>query len=193
MKNNSAIILVPYVIGFLLLYTIAFPLYSGGGLPIFNSNSTLYLMTERENLQKGLLAANNISKNAESEYQAYLNLSDESKNKLEIAVPSKIDFPRIFNEISEFANRNGVRITAPEIKEKASQANDSSNLSGVKQYDLNFIIKSDNYEAIKKTVEYIENNLAFYNIELLSFKENIDLTKKELDYSFTVRVYELKN
>jgi hypothetical protein len=191
MKNNI-ITIFPYIIGFALIWTVAFPLYSGGGLSLFQSNSILYLQSENAKISEALSAAENISKKAESEFRDYQNLPKESMDKISKTVPVNFDRARAFNDIYEIGRASGFDISTPvSVLLQKDNNNSGSALKSFNNYVFTFESESG-YDSLKRFLSAIETNLTLYNIKGISIEKNKDPLKKTTVYNLTLEAYELK-
>lgn len=187
MKNvNSVAVILTYLIGAVLLWTVAFPIYSGGGASFFSFTPTLQLIYENEKLSEAYESADSLSKRAGTQYEQYKNIPQEYKDKLGLIVKNKLDMPRVYNDIATLASAANMNIENPSIVVAPTKNYPDLDIKSLS------LIAPSNYQAFRNFLFNIENNLSFYNVSGISFKENKDPLKNWTDYSITIDNFTLK-
>ena len=169
---------------FSLYYLVIGPIWTGGGPIWAPAQGISTLMSQDKQYKDTISSADNLSTQGEKLKSQYKAVSDETKQKLAIMVPQKIDKVRLLSEIDNIANQSGVALSNVSAIDIAT----IDKLKG--SYNISFSVKTT-YTKFKEFMRNYENSLRLFTLESVNFTapEKIDdLT----DFKVTLKTYYLK-
>jgi Tfp pilus assembly protein PilO len=185
---NSAI----FIVAFLLMYSFAYPFYNGGGLKVFpEKKSVTELQAENKELSDSYGIAKSLSQNTKSESAAFAGISQQEKDRINLAIPKEMDISRTINDINQLVKNTGLKMT--DIK-FTKNSNSSKTLSKLTVYQLNFSLEGE-YPKFKTFLKSMENSLELYTVKSISLAESTGAEDAAglFKYNMTVDAYETKN
>lgn len=196
-NKTSLITIFLYIFSFIIVYTLAYPLYSGRGINLLHylglpESNVVYEITKGQELQKYKLTAEEFRSNAMNQAAAYQNIPPEKKDRINIAIPQKLDLGRLINDLDKISDNSSMKSSAVTFAKagSSSQTNDT-----ITTYRLSYNLKGK-YQDFKNYISVIENNLQLLNIQKLSFEpdKSLEAGKPFENYQFSVEAeaYELK-
>ncbi len=191
--NKTYINLGLFLAGGLILWFLAFPLYAGKGENVLGVDSVLQIKKELDQKQQELSLAKDLQKRAGFENENFSNISNETKSQIEQMIPTSVDIPRLFNNISVMAAKSGISLDDITYSKYPSP----DNLSQLSAYKINLSLSGD-YVKFKSFLKSLETSLQLYRISSMSFtsKESSDTTnqdEKGQKFNVVFDAYEYKN
>jgi Tfp pilus assembly protein PilO len=174
------------------MYSFAYPFYNGGGLKVFpEKKSVTELQAENKELSDSYGIAKSLSQNTKSESAAFASISQQEKDRINLAIPKEMDISRTINDINQLVKNTGLKMT--DIK-FTKNSNSSKTLSKLTVYQLNFSLEGE-YPKFKIFLKNMENSLELYTVKSISLAESTGVEDGAglFKYNMTVDAYETKN
>ncbi len=190
MKSENLIIIALYLTSFLIVYTVAIPLYSGAGsLKAFpDSSNVMYELARHKDLESLYDEAVKLKDNGLKESVSYKNIDQAKKLRIDLALPKKIDMARVINDLDKIAHSHNMNNTSISFSKIPS----SSAYSGVNIYLLNLALEGT-YLNFKEYMDAVQNSLQLYNVKSLSFsKSDSQTVAGAYNFSVSLETFELK-
>lgn len=173
------------VSSFAIYYILIGPLWTGNGSIWSPSGGGIKNLVSSEAQYKETLGkADELFKQGEELRSQYNSIDDDTKQKMLLMVPSKIDKIILFNELDVIASKTGVALNSVFINETPS----SDKLKG--QYTVSFKAKTT-YSRFKEFMRNYENSLRLFTLDSVLFtapEKKDDL----IEFTVNLKTYYIK-
>ncbi|MDQ5923876.1 MAG: hypothetical protein QG614_161 [Patescibacteria group bacterium] len=190
-NKTSLITITIYVLSFLLIYFIAYPLYSGRGVDLFNQSNVIYEYTKTQELQSYYELAQEFKNQGLQQVSAYQNINPLEKDRINIAIPENLDISRLINDLDKIADNTNIKSSSINFGKSNNNSDSNEKLS---VYKLSYTVNGS-YNDFKNYIRVIENNLQLLNIQKLSFRPDKAENLKPFEsyqFSLEMEAYGLK-
>jgi Tfp pilus assembly protein PilO len=184
--NRNLLNTLIYLIGFAVIWLFAYPLYSGGGYNMLGTSNLITEKYRKDDLTEAYTTAASIGNITNSNLVAYRNIDQLSMERIDKAIPSKIDIARMINNLDKLASASNLKASEFRYNKGVNKK-----LSNTGVYEISYTV-TGNYADFRNHMRNIESSLEIYTIKKVSFSEVNDPTLAgKFKFSITLEAYEL--
>ncbi|MAF25324.1 hypothetical protein CL634_07080 [bacterium] len=105
-------------------------------------------------------------KKLDSDFQS---LGQETIDRLSRALPLKPDKAGLFTQLEALASSNGFGLASIDIQEGEAVAGDGTNVLGVNQLNLSFLLRGGDYNSLQTFLDDMEAHLRIFDVASINF------------------------
>lgn len=175
-----------YGLAFVIIYTLLWPMYSGGGLQLLPIQTTLDKQAVNTKMEEDLKTSISLKETGDAMQKDYLTVSPAMQSLISQAIPYDHDTPRLINDLSVMMESNENLKMSQTRFDKYDPNKEIKGKSGA--FQVAFSVRGS-YAAVKKSLQDLESSRRIFNINQISIQPKDDM----LELSVTMNAFYLKD